>query len=317
MLYPDRGPVKFLTGQTGEIMGLKTTCSNCGASFAMKSRDMEGKKVKCKKCGEPFVVEFESGSGGGGMPAMGGLPPKVVGQRAPRQVKPASAEDEPASTASQGGSGSKKIFIIGGSVVGLLVVWTGVMVAIGSGGGDNKPDAPKTVELPLQRGKSTQGRFGVDYPVGWEFKAAGGSGGAPESILIKGDDVTISVRIDPGGSAVGDIVSAGGTAPDEQPLEELEPIAKLHEFMKGELVSEMNSYEEEPPEKIMTKAGNSRLSKFVGDRGYLGGGKAFGYRATVPGGTDKLKVKIICDSQQVFDKYDPMLRKIVLSIGPP
>jgi len=300
-------------------MGLKTTCSNCGASFAMKNREMEGKKVKCKKCGDPFVVKFSAGSGngGGGMPAMGGLPPKTVGQKAPRQVKPQTDDGDAPSGTSQGGSGNKKIFIIGGSVVGLLVIWTGIMIAVGAGRGNNKSDTPKTVDLPLQRGTSTQRRFGVDYPVGWEFKAAGGTGGVPESMLIKGDNVSISIRTDLGASAVGDIASAGGTIQDGEMPEELEPIAKVHEFMKGELESEMSDCQEEPPEKIIAKAGNSRLSKFVGDRGLLGGGKAFGYRATMPGGTEKIKVKIICNSQKDFDKYEPMLRKIVMSIGPP
>jgi predicted Zn finger-like uncharacterized protein len=299
-------------------MGLKTTCSNCGASFAMKNRDLEGKKVKCKKCGDPFVVKFSSGSGngGGGMSAAGGLPPKVVGQKPPRKVKPQTADEEPAPSKSQGGSGNKKIFIIGGSVLGLLVVWTGIMFVVGSGG-EKKTTAPQQVQLELTRGQSELGRFAVDYPVGWEFKTAGGSGGIPESILIKGEDVSISIRTDLGASAVGDIVSGGGTIQDEEMPEELEPIAQVHEFMKSELQSEMNSYDEDPPEKVMAKAGNSRLSKFVGDRGLLGGGKAYGFRATLPGGTEKIKVKIICESQKVFDKYEQMLRKIVLSIGPP
>lgn len=301
-------------------MGLKTTCSNCGASFAMKNRDMEGKKVKCKKCGEPFVVRFSSGSGngggGGGMPAMGGLPPKVVGSKAPRQVKPLNTEEAPASSPSPAGPGHKKIMIIGGAVVGLLVIWTGVMVAIGSKG-ETQTSAPEQVELKLTRGKSTQGRFGVDYPADWEFKAAGGSGGKPESVLIKGDGVTISVRTNLKASALGDISSAGGTIQDGDMPEELEPIAKVHEAMMGDMKVDMSPYDEEPAEKIMAKAGNSRLSKFVGDRGLLNGGKTYGFRATMPAGTEKLKVVITCDSEKIFNKYEKMLRDVVMSIGPP
>lgn len=298
-------------------MGLKATCSNCGASFAVKNRDLEGKKVKCKKCGDPFVVKFSSGAGNGGgeMSAPGGLPPKVVGQKPPRKVKPQTADEDPAPSKSGGGSGQKKFVIIGGSVVGLLIIWTAIMFAIGSKG-EQKTTKPKQVELPLTRGKSKQGRFGVDYPKDWKFKTAGGTGGVPESILITCDDVSISVRVDPGASAVGDTVSAGA-APDEELPEEEEPIAKVHAYQKHEMLDEMNSYEEEPAEKIMAKAGNSRLSKFVGDRGMFYGGKAWGFRATLPGGTETLKVKITCESQKVFDNYEQMLRKIVLSVGPP
>lgn len=296
-------------------MGLKTTCSNCGASFALKNREMEGKKVKCKKCGEPFVVKFAAAPGnGGGSSAPGGLPPKVVGQKPPRKVKPQTEDDEPAPGKSQDGSGKKKYIIIGGSLAGVIIIWTGIMFAIGSTG-EQKTTAPQQVELPLTRASSPNGRFGVDYPTGWKVTTGGGSGGIPESILIKGEDITISVRIDPGGSLLGTIVSPNGVQ-DENLPDELEPIAKVHDSLRGEFELEMNDYEEEPAEKIMTKGGNSRLSKFVGDRGMFAGGMAYGYRATVPGGTDKLKVKIICESKKVFEKYDQMLRKIILSVGP-
>lgn len=296
-------------------MGLKTTCSNCGASFAMKNRQMEGKKVKCKKCGEPFVVKFASGSGnGGGAAASGGLPPKVVGQKPPRKVKTQEVEEAPEATS--GGSGNAKLLIIGGSIVGLLVIWTGVMFALGSWGGGGQSRKTEAVQLKFTRGDSQNQKFGVDYPVDWEFKTGGGTGGRPEWIRINADDLTISIKTDLAASAVGDISSLGGTIQEGEVPEELEPIAQVHDFMKSEVEANMNTYDEEPPEKIMAQAGNSRLSKFVGDRGMFDGGKAFGYRATMPCGPDKIKVLIICESQKVFDKYDETLRKIVMSIGP-
>lgn len=295
-------------------MGLKTTCSNCGASFAMKNRDLEGKKVKCKSCGDPFVVAFGSGSGGG-IPAAGGLPPKVVGQKPPRKIKPAAEDEVPA--ASSGGSGNTKLIIIAGSLVGVLVIWTGVMFVLGGGGGSTQAKTPEKLQLEFTRGKSENGKYGVDYPVDWEFKTGGGTGGRPEFVRIETDDISISIKTNLKASAVGDISSAGGTIQDDEVPEELEPIAGVHEFMKADMEVEMSSYNEDPPEKIMAKAGNSRISKFVGDRGMLNGGKAYGLRATVPSGPDKLKVVIICESQKVFDKYEETLRQIVLSIGMP
>lgn len=298
-------------------MGLKTTCSNCGTSFAMKNRDMEGKKVKCKNCGDPFVVKFGSGSGNsGGMPAAGGLPPKVVGQKPPRKIKPAQDEEAPA--AKPGGSGNMKIFIIAGSLVGILVIWTGIMFALGGGGGgSSQSKTPEVVKLEMKRGRSEQGKYGVDYPVDWEFRTGGGTGGKPEFVRIETKDISISIKTNLKASAVGDISSAGGTIQDDEVPEELEPIAGVHEFMKTDMELEMSPYDEEPAEKIMAKAGNSRISKFVGDRGMLNGGKAYGFRATVPSGPDKLKVVIICESEKVFEKYEQTLRDIVLSIGGP
>ncbi|TWT62133.1 hypothetical protein [Rubinisphaera italica] len=169
----------------------------------------------------------------------------------------------------------------------------------------------------MTQGKSKQGNIGVEYPSEWKFETDGGQGGVAEWIRITGDDISVSIRTNLKASAMGDIASAGGTIQDEEVPEELEPIAAVHDFLQSDMQSIMEPYEEESPEKIETKAGNSRISKFQGDRGFVNGGMAYGYRATLPSGNDKLKVVCTCESEKDLEKYDSLLRKMILSIGRP
>ena len=113
---------------------------------------------------------------------------------------------------------------------------------------------------------------------------------------------------------MGVISNPSGTATDDQP-DELDPIHGVHEFMKKGLEFDMSPYDEEAPESIDTHLGEGRLSKFVGNRGLLNGGKAWGFRATIPCQPDMLIVRITCESESLFNKYEDTFRKMILSIG--
>jgi len=297
-------------------MALKTRCTHCGASFAMKNRDKEGAKIRCKKCGEPFVVQIEEARqkkrAKRPEPAdeWGELPAKVIGSNAVTRKKSAAEESE---------SSANKPFIIVGGIVFFIAAWTGIIYGLSllDVKVDTGPAEIQQVNLPLKYGTSEQKNFAVQYPTDWSFETGGGTGGTPEWIRVQADDISINIRTNLRASALGDITSGGGTIQDEEMPEELEPIAQVHEMMKADLVSEMESYEEEAPEKVEARAGNSRISRFVGNRGFVGGGMAYGFRATVPRGNDKLKVTAICESEKVFKAHEELLRKIILSIGSP
>jgi predicted Zn finger-like uncharacterized protein len=294
-------------------MSLKTSCPSCGATFAMKSRDLEGKKIKCKKCDSPFVVSFgEDGGGGGGGVSMATLPPRVQGVK-PKKKK-SKTDDGAAAAKKASGSGNKKAIIIASCLAGGILLWTGIMFALSSGESGSSRKEPEVVNLEFTRGESEQRKFAVEYPAEWSFRTGGGSGGKPEFIRITTDNISISIKTTLKASALGDIAGAGGVVEDDLP-DELKPIAQVHEQLKNDMAIDMNSYEEEPPEVIHTKFGESRMSKFAGDRGFLGGGKAFGFRATVPCRPDMIVVTCTCDSKKVLDRYEETLRKIILSIG--
>jgi hypothetical protein len=284
----------------------------------MKSREMEGRKVKCKKCGKPFVVEFQDefedefggGFGGGGMPPVT-MPPRVQGVKTKKKAQ--AEPDEEAAPRKAAGSKKKKQIIIASSLVGALLIFTGVMFALSSPD-SKKEKTQEVVNLQFTNKPSEQHKFTVDYPAEWDFKTGGGQGGKPEFVRITAPDISISIKSNLKASALGDIAGAGGVAPQDLP-DELEPIHSVHEAMKSNMTLDMTPYDEEAPESIDTKAGEGRLSKYVGDRGMLNGGKAYGFRATVPSHPDMLVVVITCESQKVFDKYEDTFRKIILSIG--
>ncbi|HUG20451.1 MAG TPA: hypothetical protein VMM56_15800 [Planctomycetaceae bacterium] len=284
----------------------------------MKSREMEGRKVKCKKCGKPFVVEFGDefedefggGFGGGAMPPVT-IPPRVQGVKTKKKTKAEPGEESAPRKAA--GSKKKKQIIIASSLVGALLIFTGVMFALSSPDSQQQKQQ-EVVNLQFTKGESEQHKFGVEYPADWEFKTGGGTGGKPEFVRITAPDISISIKTNLKASAFGDIAGAGGVETEELP-DELEPIHQVHEAMKANMTLDMTPYDEQPPESIETKSGEGRLSKYVGDRGMLNGGKAYGFRATIPSRPDMLVVVITCESQKVFDKYEETFRKIILSIG--
>ena len=298
-------------------MSFKAICPDCGASYSMSDRSKEGKKLKCKKCGGKFVANLEESSSSKPSKSRSkpeklmAPPPKVRGKDAIRnEPKPGELEEVAA------GGTSKPVMI--GAIFLFIAFWGGVIFAVSQM--EFKPSGPtevQQVQLPMTQGKSAQGNIGVEYPTEWKFETDGGQGGVAEWIRITGDDISVSIRTNLKASAMGDIASAGGTIQDEEVPEELEPIAAVHDFLQADMQSIMEPYEEEAPEKIETKAGNSRISKFQGDRGFVNGGMAYGYRATLPSGNDKLKVVCTCESEKDLEKYDSLLRKMILSIGRP
>ncbi|MCG6155133.1 hypothetical protein [Rubinisphaera margarita] len=283
----------------------------------MKNRDKEGAKIRCRKCGEPFVVQIEEAkekkrkaSRPASTKEFAELPAKVIGANAVTKKQSAAEESE---------ASANKPFIIVGGIVFFIAAWTGIIYGLSllDVKTETGPTEVQQVDLPLKFGTSEQKNFAVQYPSEWSFETGGGTGGSPEWIRVQGDDISVNIRTNLRASALGDITSGGGTIQDEEMPEELEPIAQVHEMMKADLVSEMESYEEEAPEKVEARAGNSRISRFIGNRGFVGGGMAYGFRATVPRGNDKLKVTAVCESEKVFEAHEQLLRKIILSIGSP
>jgi len=94
-------------------------------------------------------------------------------------------------------------------------------------------------------------------------------------------------------------------------MNEQEPVHKIHEFNKEQLIAEDASYDESSPEFVKTGFGSSRISKY--SRPSFFGGE-YGYRVTAFSG-ENWNGKGYCSSLSKFEKNEGLLRDILLSIS--
>lgn len=256
---------------------------------------------------------LESGFGGGGG-APRTLPPVTRRRKQGRKsaVKPAEVEKE---TPERPGKRNNKVLIIGGSVlgfgvlVGLAFLFGGVVHPSGSG---------QAVDVPQQfeNFANEQGAFRCEYPAGWNASGGGGTGGKPAWAKFEKGGVIITIRDSLAGSAVGDIsrstnqMATGGV--QEELPDELEPVAKVHEFRKSYAENEMDHYQEKPPVVIQTGFGEGRMSEFTARTTFFG--TIYGYRATLLNNRYQFNVYCKCYSEADWNALKPTFRKVIESI---
>ncbi|MCA9092758.1 MAG: hypothetical protein KDA68_04690 [Planctomycetaceae bacterium] len=218
-------------------------------------------------------------------------------------------EDEEGGAAAPPPPATSKVSMI----LGVLLALIGLGGAVGSGmvlipsalaGSKATVGIPKDFEIYSAIGGIS---FSMKYPKGWKIETGGGTGGVQPWVKISGSGCTIDYRISVGGGAIGGY--GVNIAPDK--MNEQEPVHKIHEFMKEKMVAEDPSYDESSPEFVKTGFGSTRISKY--SRTSFFGGE-YGYRVTAFAG-ENWNGKGYCSSLSKFEKYEGLIREILLSIS--
>jgi len=284
---------------------------------------MAGKAFKCPSCREPFVVEIQQKPASRSKKTKrrqsapkfvedddisAGPPPIVMGKKPKTKKREQEPQDEPTAKPKQ----VNKVALVSVIGVAAIVLWTGVIFFIrGFGGHGSTPQITAPVEFA--RTKANNSKFSAEAPSGWEVTTGGGSGGKPTWLKIKHEGITISIKENIVSGVLGDMAQAGRNFNEEIP-DELAPVAKLHETIKGQTAELLSNYNEQPPVKIKTLGmGDGRMSEFTASEWSLG--KAiYGYRVTLLAGPRQLNVLIKCPSKSHWEVLKPTFQQIVKSI---
>ena len=302
-------------------VSVTSACPNCGKRFRFPDDSKVGKKIRCKECEEPFVVEP---LGEADKPtrkpkrekSAGGLPPRTVGVKPKPKKKSRPASDE-ASPKKRKSPPKKKQKLtsspafIGGICTLVLALLIGVPFLVS---GDDKPMEPPASYTTFQH--EVNNAFKCDLPAGWNVKA-GGKAGSVISAVFEFEDVKVRIRSSMGASAIGDIAGsmggdilggAGGLELDE----DLTPIANVHEMMHDQYAADYSDYKEQPPQKIETGFGDTRMSEFTASGSW--GSTIRGVRASMLG--RDLQWTVICDCpEKDWAVCQPIFERIVKSMS--
>ncbi len=163
----------------------------------------------------------------------------------------------------------------------------------------------------------------LEYPEGFEIKSGGGTGGAPAWIRIESSGISIQVREDHAGEAIGDIAQAGqgggvvdpaamGADAAFDPEMDLSAVGAVHRFLLMKVEPEYTNYQEQPAREATAKMGEARYSTFTASGTF--GGSIYGLRGTVVSGPDAIKIIATCNKRQ-WEAYKGAFVRIVESIS--
>lgn len=197
----------------------------------------------------------------------------------------------------------------------LIVASSGLAIAsIGCGVGD--VPAPTT----FAKYNAQNGDFAFEYPEGWD---TAGYGKQNHVVEITKGAVAITVKSDLTGSLVGDIIGSGmsvmtgGAPPGEldekqaEALEDLEPVAQVHQLGQKELAEAVSNYSEGKAEKISTSLGEGRKSEFTGKQSL--GREIRGLRVTVLARDKRVVVICSCPASN-WQTLQPAFEKLIASL---
>jgi len=158
------------------------------------------------------------------------------------------------------------------------------------------------------------GSFSIDYPEGWE--AAGGGKGHYWAKFTSGS-AEIRVETNVSGSLIGDIAGSGmgdmlGMDLSQEEMDDLSPVAKVHEFEKEQVAESLSGYEEKKPETVRSGLGDTRKAEFTASGSF--GGTLKGYRATALSRDRRVRVMCKC-SEDDFEALKPAFEKVIESLG--
>lgn len=299
-------------------MSIVSTCPHCGTKHRLADDSKAGKKIRCKECEEPFTVKAEKSAKGpakprGGAPA--GLPPRTGGVKTKTKKKKAKAAREDAEkkpAQKRKPSTGKSPALIGGICVLGLGLLIGLPLLFP---GDEPIQAPESYSTFTHDVNSV---FKIEYPEGWTVES-GGTQGAPVWAKFRHPDhkVLIQVKSSMGASAIGDIAKnlpggIGGVGA-EMEEEDLAPVASVHQLMKDQFAGEYgDDYQEQPPQKIETGFGDTRVSEFTASGSF--GSKIRGMRASMLG--LDLQFTVICDCpEDDWDVCKPIFERAIKSMS--
>ena len=304
----------------------------CGRGFKVPD-EAAGKKVKCKDCGEAVRVpaakaakqkvassapadEDDYGMDFGlredDLPTA--LPPRKseLQDYEPKKKKAAGSDSAPRRKKKKGGGNTTVIVIV---VVALIAVGVGgffVVQNLNTG-----PAKPLIVEYKTF--SHQRGGFSIEYPSEWKMEASDeNNNNAPPWANFEDGPAYISIRGNMGAAAVGDITNSmtglGGLGVDAEE-EEKNALKTLHDYMTDKkFANDFKNYEETPGELVNLAYGPGWLVEFTGSEVFTG--KLRGYRLTLKGSGLQQYTVIAKVANNRWDVYQPILEKVVKSIGP-
>lgn len=164
------------------------------------------------------------------------------------------------------------------------------------------------------------GDFAFEYPQGWDVAGYGKQNHVVE--ITKGA-AAITVKSDLSGSLVGDIIGSGmGGMTDGPPvgeldekaveaMEDLEPVAQVHQLGQKELAEAVSNYSESKAEKVSTGLGEGRKSQFTGKQSL--GREIRGFRVTVLARDKRVVVICSCPTSN-WEALQPAFTKLIESL---
>lgn len=324
-------------------------CPRCKSTFKVIAEKVAGKKLRCASCQQAFRVPTSAApvsaksSGGKSKPSdevedYEGVVEVVddgddewggdfslddfdeiegpVSSRRPSRALPAQVgrkKSEPARQKDDGDekpagmSGQTKMLVAGIAAGGLFLVGglvLGVVLLLPKLSGSK-------IEAPTQFEEFREKNFPFaieNVPSGWEKEFGGGDSGRAAWARFTKGRAKISIRESLKGSLVG-----GQPNMQDKGAEELEPVAGVHMFQRRFIEEDYGSFDEGPPQKLITKFGNIRRSVFTATGKGPFGAKLKGYRATLL--SNITSYNVICEcSETDFDVYKAAFEKAIDSI---
>lgn len=165
--------------------------------------------------------------------------------------------------------------------------------------------------------KHELGGLSTEYPKGWTLTDGGGSGGVPPWVAVENARQKIDIRIagSRSGTPMADIAKAGSDLLDQalpqEVLDELEPVAKVHQFQFEKISLNYDKYEETDPVKIQTGFGSARMSEFVGTKVFS---TEYGVRVTLLGNLYQFNMICKCPKDRL-EEYKPVFERMAKSAG--
>jgi DNA-directed RNA polymerase subunit RPC12/RpoP len=304
-------------------VSILTVCPHCGEKYKMADDSKVGKKIRCRECEEPFVIKAaksqavaspvgkspvksaaKTGRGG-----TAGLPPRTLGlkSKSKKKSKEADGEAQKKPKKKSKSSAGKSPALAGGLCVLVLALLIGLPMLFS---GDEPMQPPESYSEFTHQVNS---EFKCEYPEGWTLES-GGASGKPVWAKFSTGDVKIRVRSSMGYSAIGAIAGSMSGPPtgDEEVDEALAPVARVHELSMKQFADEYSDYQENPPLKIDTGFGDTRVSEFTASGSF--GAKTRGMRASMLG--KNLQFTVICDCpEEDWDVCRAIFDRVIKSMS--
>ena len=241
----------------------------------------------------------------------------------PRRKRRKAADDDSHDEPKRGKGKSKKPkreqssnlpLVIGGTVATLLFLGVIAVFALPRLMTVIRDSGKIKTPQEFEKYENTDFNFRCEVPKDWDVEARGGSGNIPPSVRIEKGSVKIVYRSSQSGAAIQDMSQAQANMAGGELADELQPVARVHDYQRDKFTQDMPNYKEiGPTEKIDTGWGEGRLSIFTASSGFSG--TIYGYRVTLLTSQFQWNVVCQCATKREFVAYQPLFRRMISSTG--
>jgi hypothetical protein len=182
-------------------------------------------------------------------------------------------------------TGSSKVWLVVGGFVLVIILAVGALVY--------KLASPSPTPVPTTYARYTapDNSFVCDAPAGWASSGTAAQAVASSAKFSAGSAV-ITISSDTTGSIMADIGRATGNAMGGSPVPQVE---KRHQAHSEALQAKFQNYNEKPASSFTSGLGDSRVSEFTADGGFMGG-KIHGYHVTML--TSDRDLSLVCQCRE-------------------